>query len=102
VQSTPFQSFLSLYLSTIAGHCSYWASNRSPTFLDFHYIPRISKMSFSITRAFTNILKVGPRSAWKQLMSLGEVKSGTLVGKDHSGNEYYENLNELWGKHSTV
>ncbi|KAI9183193.1 hypothetical protein H9P43_004110 [Blastocladiella emersonii ATCC 22665] len=54
-------------------------------------------MSFSITRHVTNILKVGPRMAWHQMMTLGEVKAGTLIGTDAAGNQYYENTKtELW------
>ncbi|ORZ35044.1 NADH ubiquinone oxidoreductase subunit NDUFA12-domain-containing protein [Catenaria anguillulae PL171] len=59
-------------------------------------------MSFSLTRLITNVAKVGPKDAWHQLMILGEVKSGTLVGTDHHGNRYYENLNELWQRERWV
>ncbi|KAL7752257.1 hypothetical protein RI367_002302 [Sorochytrium milnesiophthora] len=52
-------------------------------------------MSFSLTRCIVNALKVGPRSSWKQLMTLGEIKAGTLVGTDNLGNEYYENKDEI-------
>ncbi|KAI9216067.1 NADH ubiquinone oxidoreductase subunit NDUFA12-domain-containing protein [Blastocladiella britannica] len=53
-------------------------------------------MSFSITRLIGNTLKVGPKSAWHQLMILGEVKAGTLVGTDAAGNQYFENKSELF------
>lgn len=45
------------------------------------------------------LLKIGPRLALKQLFVLGEIRYGTLVGKDKYQNEYYMNNEET---HCTI
>ncbi|RHZ49972.1 hypothetical protein Glove_508g61 [Diversispora epigaea] len=52
----------------------------------------------SIPRLVKNIFKVGPRSAFKQMLTIGEVKTGTLVGVDKFGNKYFENKEEVCGR----
>ncbi|KAJ3355052.1 hypothetical protein GGF32_002195 [Allomyces javanicus] len=59
-------------------------------------------MSFSLTRLVKNVLQVGPKDAWHQLLILGEVKAGTLIGTDQFGNRYYENREELFARERWV
>jgi len=33
---------------------------------------------------------------------IGDIKSGTLIGSDKLGNKYYENLDEVFGRHRWV
>lgn len=51
-------------------------------------------MSSSLIRTVRNFLKVGPKSAWKQINGIGDIKAGTLVGTDSYGNKYYQNESE--------
>lgn len=40
------------------------------------------------------MLRVGPKSTWMQINSIGDIKAGTLVGIDSYGNKYFENSTE--------
>lgn len=51
-------------------------------------------MSTSLIRAVRNVLRVGPRDAFNQMQTIGDLKSGTLVGTDSYGNKYFENTEE--------
>ncbi|KAG5355158.1 NADH dehydrogenase [ubiquinone] 1 alpha subcomplex subunit N7BM [Yarrowia sp. B02] len=51
-------------------------------------------MSSSLYRVLRNAWEVGPRSYWKQLNSIGDTKSGHLVGKDIYGNKFYETTHQ--------
>ncbi|KAI0052601.1 NDUFA12-domain-containing protein [Auriscalpium vulgare] len=59
----------------------------------------------SLARLFRGIRQVGVKEWWHQMQYIGDVKAGTLVGKDQFGNRYFENLNaeqELPGRHRWI
>lgn len=51
-------------------------------------------MSSSLIRIVRNAWRLGPRGYMRLMNGLGDAKSGTLVGKDKYGNEFYENNTE--------
>jgi NADH dehydrogenase [ubiquinone] 1 alpha subcomplex assembly factor 2 len=48
-------------------------------------------------RFLNNLRKSGFKEFWKQLNTIGDSKSGVLVGTDKFGNRYFENLDEVYG-----
>lgn len=46
--------------------------------------------------------RYGVRGVYDKITSMGTVKFGRLVGEDHMGNKYYEDLNEYHGQHRWV
>ncbi|KAL7268141.1 hypothetical protein RUND412_009245 [Rhizina undulata] len=48
----------------------------------------------TITRTVRNLFRVGPKAAFWQMMYIGDIKAGTLIGTDRFGNKYYENKDE--------
>lgn len=59
-----------------------------------NYFPSHTPMSVSLWRTVRNAYKTGiKRYAW-QIATLGDAKSGDLVGTDDFGNKFYETKNE--------
>ncbi|KAJ1510982.1 hypothetical protein HMI56_005965 [Coelomomyces lativittatus] len=55
-------------------------------------------MATPFLRQLKAVFQLGPKKAYRQLMSMGDIKPGNLIGKDDQGNEYYEDTKEeLWG-----
>lgn len=46
------------------------------------------------TRTIRNFFRIGPKQAFWQMLTIGDTKAGTLVGKDRFGNKFYENNEE--------
>ncbi|EGC33359.1 hypothetical protein DICPUDRAFT_98581 [Dictyostelium purpureum] len=55
-----------------------------------------------IIRYCKGILQRGVLESCKTLYYTGELKYGTLVGVDKFGNKYYENKEEIFGRHRWV
>ncbi|CAG8508387.1 16475_t:CDS:2 [Cetraspora pellucida] len=51
-----------------------------------------------LTRTIKNLIKIGPKEYFIQMMYIGDTKAGTLVGIDQFGNKYYENKEEIFGR----
>ncbi|ODV92309.1 hypothetical protein CANCADRAFT_84820 [Tortispora caseinolytica NRRL Y-17796] len=51
-------------------------------------------MSSSLIRQVKNLFRIGPVRAFKEVVQLGDIKYGRLVGTDSYGNKYYENAEE--------
>ncbi|CEH14449.1 NADH:ubiquinone oxidoreductase, B17.2 subunit [Ceraceosorus bombacis] len=56
----------------------------------------------SLARTIANARKAGLSKFWRDLQYIGDAKAGTLVGIDRNGNKYYEDLNEIPGRHRWV
>jgi len=59
----------------------------------------------SLLRTLRSIRRVGIKEWFHQLQTIGDAKSGRLVGVDQFGNRYFENLNwkeEIPGRHRWV
>lgn len=56
----------------------------------------------SLPRTISHIRKSGLKKFWRDLNYIGDAKAGTLVGTDRNGNKYYEDLNEMPGRHRWV
>lgn len=56
----------------------------------------------SLARTISLIRQGGLSRYWRNLQSLGDAKAGTFVGADQLGNRYYEDLNEVPGRHRWV
>ncbi|CAG8670327.1 110_t:CDS:2, partial [Acaulospora morrowiae] len=56
----------------------------------------------SLIRSVRNFFKVGPKEAYTQMLYIGDIKAGTLVGVDKFGNKYYENNEEIYGRERWV
>ncbi|KAE8218296.1 hypothetical protein CF319_g7805 [Tilletia indica] len=56
----------------------------------------------SFARTLKHIRAGGLKKYWHDLHNIGDAKSGTLVGEDRNGNKYYENLDEIPGRHRWV
>ncbi|EPQ27672.1 uncharacterized protein PFL1_04810 [Pseudozyma flocculosa PF-1] len=56
----------------------------------------------SLARTINYIRQVGLKRYWRDLNYIGDAKAGRLVGTDRNGNRYYENLNEVPGRHRWV
>lgn len=39
---------------------------------------------------------------WRNMQSLGDAKAGVYMGQDRMGNKFYEDLNEIPGRHRWV
>ncbi|KYR02729.1 NADH dehydrogenase ubiquinone 1 alpha subcomplex subunit 12 [Tieghemostelium lacteum] len=55
-----------------------------------------------IIRYCRGVLQRGIKESIKTLYWTGELKYGRMVGEDKSGNRYYENLEEVHGRHRWV
>eukprot|EP01133_Synstelium_polycarpum_P008701 gene8701-10221_t len=49
-----------------------------------------------------HFVHLGFKESIKTLYYTGEIKYGTMVGKDTFGNRYYENLDEPYGRHRWI
>ncbi|CAO1613850.1 unnamed protein product [Jaminaea pallidilutea] len=56
----------------------------------------------SLARTFRLIREGGLGRYWRNMQSLGDAKAGTYIGQDRMGNKYYEDLNEIPGRHRWV
>ncbi|KAN0064134.1 hypothetical protein ACQY0O_003301 [Thecaphora frezii] len=56
----------------------------------------------SLARTINYIRQVGFKRYWRDLNYIGDAKAGRLVGTDRNGNRYYENLEEVPGRHRWV
>ncbi|PHH93345.1 hypothetical protein CDD83_5899 [Cordyceps sp. RAO-2017] len=49
----------------------------------------------TLPRTLRNLRKVGIKDYFRQLLYIGDTKSGRLVGQDRAGNKFFENNEEL-------
>ncbi|KAL9940316.1 hypothetical protein V8E36_001021 [Tilletia maclaganii] len=56
----------------------------------------------SLARTIKHIRAGGLKKFWHDLHQIGDAKSGTFMGEDRNGNKFYENLDEIPGRHRWV
>lgn len=82
----------------------YWSAHTVPPAMSFssHPLPiLVPPTTFNTnTRLIPPLPQLG--RYWRNMQSLGDAKAGTYMGTDRAGNKYYEDLNEIPGRHRWV